>query len=131
MSPKDEVYFVDPENSPSFVLKGIRIEQLLPREACRQFSAYRVHIQPGEVKKASFHKNGEELYYVVAGLGSATLGEKDYALRPGCFFRVPPGVLHAFKAEGEALDLLNFHSPPVFSDHDTYFPDDSSEAVST
>ncbi len=121
--PADEVVFVGPGDAATFELKGIRIDQLLAREACRRFSAYLVRMAPGQVKKASFHKIGEELYYVLSGRGVAELGEKRYDLVAGCFFRVPPGTVHTFTTGEEALDMLNFHSPPVFSDHDTYFHD--------
>ncbi len=121
MSPKDNIYFLEPDEAPSFELKGIRIEQLLPREFCSQFSAYIVYMEPGQVKNPSFHKNGEELYYVVSGSGEAELGDQLYRLRTGCFFRVPPNTVHTFTTQEENLCILNFHSPPVFSDHDTYF----------
>ncbi len=121
MDPKETVYFLEPHEAPSFELKGIRIEQLLPREACRQFSAYVVYMEPHQIKKPSFHKKGEELYYVVSGSGKAELGDKEYNLTAGCFFRVPPSTVHTFTTQDDSLHILNFHSPPVFSDHDTYF----------
>ncbi len=121
-NPQDEIVFIEPGTAPEFVLKGIRIEQYLSRDACRQFSAYRVHINPGQIKNTSFHKEAEELYFVISGQGTARLGKKNYELRAGCFFRVPAKTLHEFTAYDQGLDLLNFHSPPVFSDHDTYFP---------
>lgn len=121
MDPKMQVVFVDPEDAASFELKGIRIDQLLPKEACGQFSAYRVKMKPHQVKKTSYHKVGEELYYVLEGSGMALLGNQEHTLKKGSFFRVPPNTLHQFTTHDDALDLLNFHSPPVFSDHDTYF----------
>ena len=121
MDTKKKVVFVEPEKSPSFELKGIAIDQLLPREGCDRFSAYRVRMQPRQVKKPSFHKVGEELYYVLAGKGMAQLGAESYVLRQGCFFRVPPNTAHEFITQDEPLDMLNFHSPPVFSDTDTYW----------
>ena len=121
MDIKKQLVFVEPEGGSAFELKGIAIDQLLPREACDQFSAYRVRMQPRQVKKPSFHKVGEELYYVLAGKGTAQLGKESYPLRPGCFFRVPPNTIHEFVTQDEALDMLNFHSPPVFADTDTYF----------
>jgi mannose-6-phosphate isomerase-like protein (cupin superfamily) len=78
-------------------------------------------MDPGQIKKPSFHKKGEELYYVLSGAGTADLDGKEYKLREGCFFRVPPGTVHQFTTGDESLSMLNFHSPPVFSDHDTYF----------
>lgn len=121
--PAEEVVFVAPGDAPSFELKGIRIDQLLPRAACRQFSAYLVRMAPDQIKKPSFHKKGEELYYVLSGAGVAELGDKKFDLTPGCFFRVPPSTVHTFFTGAEPLHILNFHSPPVFSDHDTYFAD--------
>ncbi len=118
---KNQILFVEPGEGASFDLKGIQIDQLLPREACEQFSAYVVRMDPGQVKQKSFHKKGEELYYVLSGSGKADLGGKEYQLREGCFFRVPPGTIHQFTTCDEHLAMLNFHSPPVFSDHDTYF----------
>jgi len=123
MDLKKQVVFVQPEDVSSFELKGICIDQLMPKEASSQFSAYRVRMKPHQVKKTSYHKVGEELYYVLDGSGSAVLDGKKYILTKGCFFRVPPGTLHQFITENDSLDLLNFHSPPVFSDHDTYFED--------
>jgi mannose-6-phosphate isomerase-like protein (cupin superfamily) len=123
MNPKDQVIFLAPNEAESFSLEGVQIDQLLSREACRQFSAYLVRMLPHQIKKASYHKVGEELYYVVSGSGTAQLGDKVYDLKPGCFFRVPPKTLHQFATTDEPLELLNLHSPPVFSDHDTYFVD--------
>ena len=118
---KDQVVFVEPEGGESFVLKGVQIDQLLSREACGRFSAYVVKMGAKQVKKPGFHKKGEELYYVISGSGRANLGGRNYVLKPGCFFRVPPGTVHGFTTADEPLHMLNFHSPPVFSDHDTYF----------
>ena len=123
MDPKQQVVFLEAEKAPSFELKDIRIDQLLPKQACSRFSAYRVKMRPHQVKKTSYHKVGEELYYVLEGSGVAVLNGKEYILKRGCFFRVPPNTLHQFTTQDDCLDLLNFHSPPVFSDHDTYFED--------
>ena len=121
MDPKNSVFFLEPSQAHSFQLKGIRIEELLPRALCKQFSAYIVDMQPHQIKKPSYHIKGEELYYVISGSGKAELGNQSYQLKQGCFFRVPPGMVHTFVTEEENLCILNFHSPPVFSDQDTYF----------
>ena len=83
---KKQILFVEPGEMESFVLNGIQINQLIPREACEQFSAYMVRMAPSQIKKPSYHKKGEELYYVISGAGTAVLGERDYKLREGCFF---------------------------------------------
>ena len=118
---KNQIIFLEPGKGESFVLKGIQIEQLLPREACEEFSAYLVRVEPFQIKKPSYHKKGEELYYVVSGSGKAVLDGNNYELKEGCFFRVPPGIVHQFSTGDQSLCMLNFHSPPVFPDKDTYF----------
>ena len=121
MAKKNQVFFLEPGGAEPFVLKGIQIDQLLPRKACEQFSAYVVRMEPAQIKQSSYHKRGEELYYVLSGAGKAILDGKNYELREGCFFRVPPGTVHQFTAGDKPLCMLNFHSPPVFADKDTYF----------
>jgi len=79
-------------------------------------------MKPRQEKPPSFHKSGEELYYVLSGEGVAILDDEEFHLSPGCFFRVPPRTLHWFQTGHEPLEMLNFHSPPVFADQDTYFP---------
>jgi len=46
MDRKKQVVFVQPDQARSFDLKGIGIDQLLPKEACSQFSAYRIKMKP-------------------------------------------------------------------------------------
>ena len=121
MIKKNQIIFLEPGKGESFTLKGVHIDQLLPREACEQFSAYLVRMEPFQVKKPSYHKKGEELYYVVSGYGKAILDGSNYELKEGCFFRVPPGIVHQFLTGDQSLCMLNLHSPPVFSDKDTYF----------
>jgi len=121
MAKKNQVLFLEPGRAESFVLEGVQIDQLLPREVCEQFSAYLVRMEPFQIKKPSYHKKGEELYYVISGSGQAVLGGENYDLRAGCFFRVPPGIVHQFSTSDQQLSILNFHSPPVFPDKDTYF----------
>ena len=83
---KKQVIFVEPGEMESFVLKGIQIDQLLPRGACENFSAYMIRMKPNQIKKNSYHKEGEELYYILSGSGTAVLSGRDYKLREGCFF---------------------------------------------
>ena len=121
MGKENQIIFLEPGKGESFTLEGVHIDQLLPRETCENFSAYLVRMEPFQIKKPSYHKKGEELYYVVSGTGKAVLGGNNYNLKEGCFFRVPPGVVHQFSTDDQPMCMLNLHSPPVFSDKDTYF----------
>ena len=121
MVKKNQIIFIEPGKGESFTLEGVHIDQLLPREACEKFSAYLVRMEPFQIKKPSYHKKGEELYYVISGSGQAVLDGKNYDLSTGCFFRVAPGIVHQFSTSDQPLSILNFHSPSVFPDKDTYF----------
>lgn len=98
-----------------------RIETLLSRDEARAGTVYRVTISPGQRTQVSFHLVAEEYYFVLAGSGSVFLDGVEYPMKPGDFFRLPPGTRHGFLAGPDGLDLLDIHTPPCFPDHDTYF----------
>ncbi len=60
------------------------------------------------------HRGYDEVYYVLAGTGTITLGETDHALRPGAVVVIPAGVPHALEADGdEPLEFVIFGTPPM------------------
>ena len=99
------------------------IETLIEREEEGGLTAYRVHIAPGERTAVSYHKVAEELYYVLAGSGTAVLDGQPQAIKAGDLLRLPPGTTHGFITESGPLHLLNIHSPGCWPDRDVYFVD--------
>lgn len=97
------------------------LEALLARDEVRSASAYRVQIAPDQTTAVSFHKVAEEFYFVLAGSGTATLNGQTHNLKTGDFLRLPPGTTHGFTAGPNGLDMLDFHTPGCFPDHDTFF----------
>ncbi len=106
------------------------IETLIPRESEGATTAYRVTIAPHERTNTSYHKIAEELYYVLAGSGTAYLDDKPYPLRTGDFLRLPPGVTHRFETTDESLVMLDIHVPGCRPDRDTYFVDETPQGFS-
>ena len=53
---KKQILFVESGKVETFILKGIKIEQLLPREACERFSAYMVRMKHNQIKKQTEHQ---------------------------------------------------------------------------
>lgn len=104
------------------------IETLIERAEEGRVTAYRVHIGPGERTAVSYHQEAEELYYVLEGSGTAVLNGQPRAIRAGELLRLPPGTTHGFVTEGEALHLLNIHSPGCWPDRDVYFVDGNPPA---
>jgi len=74
-------------------------------------TAYRLTIAPGSRTAISYHPEAEELYYVLAGSGTAILDGDSYALKTGDFLRLPANTRHAFITGEEPLTMLDVHSP--------------------
>jgi quercetin dioxygenase-like cupin family protein len=99
------------------------IEALLTEAEEGAGTVYRVRIEPHRRTSVSYHRVAEEYYYVLAGSGTATLNGREHALVAGDFLRLPPGTTHGFVTGGEALEMLNIHTPGCRPNRDVYFVD--------
>jgi quercetin dioxygenase-like cupin family protein len=99
------------------------IEALLSEAEEGAGTVYRVRVEPHQRTSVSYHRAAEEYYYVLAGRGTALLNGEAYALAAGDFLRLPPGTTHGFVTEGEALEMLNIHTPGCRPNRDVYFVD--------
>ena len=69
------------------------------------------------------HTGYDEVYYVLSGTGTITLGEDVYPLRPGSVAVIPAGVPHSLEAHpGEELEFIIFGTPPMAMDDDRAKP---------
>jgi quercetin dioxygenase-like cupin family protein len=66
--------------------------------------------------KAHRHKDGDHVIYIVSGQGTMTHGDQTITLKPGMVVHVPKGMVHALKAQGGELTLLDFAQPPFNPD---------------
>src|SRR5215475_14394647 len=57
--------------------------------------------------KAHRHPDGDHVTYIVSGQGTLTLDDKTIALKPGMIVHIPKGVVHALKAQGGELTVLD------------------------
>ena len=78
----------------------------------------------------SYHKIAEEIYYVVAGKGTAYLDDEAFILEPGDFLRLPPGTRHRFVTQEDSLEMLDIHSPGSRPDRDVYFTGNAPDGFS-
>ncbi len=106
------------------------IESLISPEQEGRFTAYRVRIEPNEETSESYHKLAEEIYYVVAGKGTALLDGEEFPLETGDFLRLPPGTRHRFVTREQPLELLDIHSPGSRPDRDVFFTGETPEGFS-
>jgi mannose-6-phosphate isomerase-like protein (cupin superfamily) len=66
-----------------------------------------------------FHRQSEEIYYVVAGHGRMRLGEEEADVGAGNCVVIPPGVRHKLWAADETELVLLCCCAPAYSDADT------------
>jgi quercetin dioxygenase-like cupin family protein len=103
------------------------IETLIPPEEEAALTAYRVRIEPHQKTSVSYHKIAEEIYFVLAGRGTALLDGQEHPLAAGDFLRLPPGTTHGFVTADESLEMLDIHAPGCRPDRDVYFVDEQPE----
>ncbi|MGH7952949.1 MAG: cupin domain-containing protein [Limisphaerales bacterium] len=61
-----------------------------------------VVLEPGEAPPLHKHDDTEQVFYILEGEGSLSIGEKqeNYAVRPGDVVRIPPTTLHSIQCVG-------------------------------
>ncbi|HBO44201.1 MAG TPA: hypothetical protein DD670_09760 [Planctomycetaceae bacterium] len=69
------------------------------------------------------HAGYDEIYYVLSGSGTITLGQETHPLRPGSVAVIPAGVPHALEANSdEQLEFVIFGTPPMAIDDERAKP---------
>lgn len=69
------------------------------------------------------HEGYDEVYYVLSGTGTITLGDETRPLRPGTVAVIPAGVAHSLAADdGETLEFVIFGTPPMAIDDERARP---------
>jgi mannose-6-phosphate isomerase-like protein (cupin superfamily) len=69
------------------------------------------------------HRGYDEVYYVLSGIGTITLGQETHPLRPGSVAVIPAGVPHSLEAEpGQQLEFVIFGTPPMSIDDERAKP---------
>ncbi|MEO0794159.1 MAG: cupin domain-containing protein [Verrucomicrobiota bacterium] len=120
--PDPEILHVSTGNKSAVQKLGpYALEAIIPRDQEVSMTAFRVRIEPNSTTSVSYHKKAEELYYVIAGSGTALLDGKEYPLKAGDFLRLIPGTHHGFVTKDAPLEMLDVHSPGSWPDRDVYF----------
>ncbi len=71
-----------------------------------------VHLVQVERGEGHFHADYDEVYYVLDGSGTLTVGEETHPLRPGSVAVIPAGCVHALdSATGAPLKFVIFGTP--------------------
>lgn len=69
------------------------------------------------------HRGYDEVYYVLSGSGTITIGEEEHHLRPGAVAVIPAGTAHAICADnGASIEFIIFGTPPMNMDDERAKP---------
>ena len=88
--------------------------QIRPLIEASDEAAAEVHQVEIDHAKLHYHKQTDEVYYVINGRGTMTLDDDTVELHPGVVVYVPRGVKH--KADGKLTVLLVCIPPGVMND---------------
>ena len=70
-------------------------------------------LNPGQQIGSEIHRDGDQLFMVLSGTGTATLNLEPHDIGPGSLIAVPAGTRHNVTAgEGAPLRLVTVYSPP-------------------
>lgn len=102
---------------------GSTIRELigLPTAPVRNQSLAEATLRAGQATTRHYHRESEELYYLLEGSGEMELDGERARVRTGDAILIPPGAWHQIRAdEGRPLRFLCCCSP-AYRHEDTYF----------
>jgi mannose-6-phosphate isomerase-like protein (cupin superfamily) len=77
-------------------------------------------LEPGGTTQRHFHRQSEEIYFVLEGSGEIELDGERREVGPGAAVLIPPGAWHQIRAGGLPLRFL-CACAPAYSHDDTFF----------
>jgi mannose-6-phosphate isomerase-like protein (cupin superfamily) len=102
---------------------GSTIRELLglPTSSARNQSLAEASLPAGGATERHYHRESEEIYYLVEGSGEMELDGERRDVAPGDAILIPPGAWHQIRAdEGQELRFLCCCAPP-YRHEDTFF----------
>ena len=109
------------KQSPFTTKDGSTIRSILDRTNApvEKQSLAEASISPGQATERHYHKNSEELYFLLAGTASMEIDGESRDVGPGDAILIPAGAWHQITAKTE-LRFLCCCAPP-YEHSDTYF----------
>jgi mannose-6-phosphate isomerase-like protein (cupin superfamily) len=111
------------EATPFTTADGSTIRSLLDRTTApvRNQSLAEATLEPGAATQRHYHRESEELYYVVEGSGEIELDGERARVEAGDAVLIPPGAWHQIRAATPGpLRFLCCCAPP-YRHEDTFF----------
>ena len=102
---------------------GSTIRELsgLPTGGTVKQSLAEASLEPGQVTQCHYHRESEEIYFVLEGEGELNLDGEQARIGPGDAVPIPPGAWHELRNTGKGpLRILCCCAPP-YRHEDTFF----------
>ncbi len=108
---------------PFTTADGSTIRELLgiPTAPVRNQSLAEATLAPGQATQRHYHRETEELYFVLEGSGAMDVDGETSAVGPGDAVLIPPGSWHQIRAEGDGPLRFLCCCAPAYRHEDTYF----------
>jgi mannose-6-phosphate isomerase-like protein (cupin superfamily) len=114
---------------PFTTLDGSTIREVAGRVSlpAQNQSLAEATVPPGGATTAHFHRETEELYFLLAGVGRLRIGEDTRDVRQGDCAVIPPGAEHKLWNTGDEPLVLLCCCAPAYSHEDTVLTEPESE----
>jgi len=96
-------YVFDTSNTKRYKFPTHINDLVMDRAEATTSEVFIVVLEPGQAPPLHKHDDTEQIFYVLEGKGTLTIGKEkqNYPVKPGDMVRVPPSTFHTIKAEGE------------------------------
>jgi mannose-6-phosphate isomerase-like protein (cupin superfamily) len=114
------------EAKPFTTKDGSTIRELLglPTSSANNQSLAEATLRPGGATQRHYHRETEEIYYVIEGSGEMEVDGERAQVSPGDAVLIPPGAWHEIRAAAAGpLRFLCCCAPP-YRHEDTFFDGD-------
>jgi mannose-6-phosphate isomerase-like protein (cupin superfamily) len=107
---------------PFTTADGSTIRELLAHRnsAIRQQSLAEARLMPGCATVPHHHAVTEEIYYILTGTASMTLGDETRDVGPGDAIAIPPGIRHTIRNTGSQELVFLCTCAPGYEHTDTF-----------
>ncbi len=108
---------------PFTTADGSTIRELLgiPMAPVRNQSLAEATLAPGQATERHYHRQAEEIYFLLEGSGTMEVDGEESRVGPGDAVLIPPNSWHRICAEGGAPLRFLCCCAPAYRHEDTYF----------
>lgn len=80
---------------------------------CEHIEFFCAEIHPGGEAEEDVHPSSEHGFFMISGVGKATVDGEEYIMEPGDCLYIPPGAKHGIKPiGGQTIRFAVFMAPP-------------------